>query len=169
MSLARLQPNERTLLSNLMELYVHDLSALFPHVTLGEDGRFGYARLPLYFDESEPRFAFLIRAGGRVAGFALATRGSSAADDPEVHDVAEFFVLRQHRRNGVGRNAAGLLFRTLPARWTVRVLERNARALVFWRQTVREFTHDTAHETERHDASGTWRVFAFDSAANGAG
>ena len=75
-SLARVQPSEHTLLSNLVELYVHDLSALFPHVALGEDGRFGYARLPLYFDDTEPRFAFLIRVDGRIAGFALATRGS---------------------------------------------------------------------------------------------
>jgi predicted acetyltransferase len=162
-SLARVLPSERTLLANLMELYVHDLSALFPQVTLGEDGRFGYTQLPLYFDDTEPRFAFLIRADGRVAGFALATRGSPAADDPKVHDVAEFFVLRQYRRSRVGRRTAALLFRALPGSWTVRVLAQNARALAFWRETVHEFTQGTADESERHDANGVWRVFAFDA------
>ena len=80
-----------------------------------------------------------------------------------MHDVAEFFVLRQHRRSGVGRRAAALLFRAFPTRWTVRVLARNARALAFWRETLREFTNGTAREAERHDANGVWRVFAFDA------
>jgi hypothetical protein len=67
-SVTRLRPEERTLLSNLVELYVHDLSALFPHVELGDDGRFGYAQLPLYLANSERHLAFLIRAGERTAG-----------------------------------------------------------------------------------------------------
>ena len=45
-----LEPATRSdapLLANLLELYVHDLSEIFP-VRIGEDGRFGYERLPLY-------------------------------------------------------------------------------------------------------------------------
>ena len=33
------------LLRNLLELYVHDMSEVFP-VELGSDGRFGYEKLP---------------------------------------------------------------------------------------------------------------------------
>lgn len=161
--LERAAGKDATLVANLLELYVHDLSALFAHVELGEDGRFGYSRLPLYFDETEPRFAFLIRAEGRVAGFVLAMRGSPVTDDPEVHDVTEFFVLRKYRRSGVGRRAAALLFDTLRARWTVRVLEANAAALAFWRETLRDVTNGGATEAERRDASGVWRVFEFKS------
>src|SRR3954451_14348288 len=108
------------LLSNLLELYIHDLSAAFPHVELGPDGRFGYPPLERYQAEPGRRFSFLIRCGGRVAGFALVTRGSPATDDPEVFDVAEFFVIRSHRRSGVGRRAAILLLDRLPGRWIVR-------------------------------------------------
>src|SRR5690349_11183879 len=99
---------EAPLLANLLELYVHDVSDVFTHVELGADGRFGYAKLPLYFSEPERRFPFLIRSGGRVAGFALATRGSPAAAEPgvhhvhDVHDVAEFFVLKRYRGARVG-------------------------------------------------------------------
>ena len=98
------------LLSNLLELYTHDLSAAFPNVQLGPDGRFGYDKLPRYWTEPDRRFPFLIRCDGRVAGFALATRGSPVVADPNVFDVAEFFVLRQYRRSGVGREAAFLLW-----------------------------------------------------------
>jgi predicted acetyltransferase len=88
------------LLSNLLELYVHDLSAAFPGVELGPDGRFGYEKLGLYRSEPERHFPFLIRWHSRVVGFALVTRGSPASDDPNVFDVAQCFVIRRHRRSG---------------------------------------------------------------------
>lgn len=69
-------PADSALLANLLELYIHDVSDVFPDVELGADGRFGYPRLPLYWSEPERRFAFLIRRNGRVAGFALAMRES---------------------------------------------------------------------------------------------
>ncbi len=106
--------SDALLLSNLLELYIHDLSEAFPDVELGAEGRFGYPKLPLYWSEPERRFAFLIRCGERVAGFILATRGSPAAEDPDILDVAEFFVLRRHRRSGVGRRAASLLMDPSP-------------------------------------------------------
>ena len=93
---------DSSLLSNLLELYIHDMSEVFPHVQLGPDGRFGYSTLPFYWSEPDRRFAFLIRCDGRVAGFILATRGSPVVTDPNVLDVAEFFVLRQYRRGGRG-------------------------------------------------------------------
>ena len=85
------------LLSNLLELYIHDLSAAFPHLELGADGRFGYPKLPLYWSEPESRFPFLIRCDGRVAGFALVTRGSPATDDPNVFDIAELVAASLRR------------------------------------------------------------------------
>jgi hypothetical protein len=54
-------PADAALLSNLLELYTHDLSAAFPSVELGPDGRFGYGKLPLYWTEPDRRFPFLIR------------------------------------------------------------------------------------------------------------
>jgi predicted acetyltransferase len=152
---------DAALLGNLLELYVHDLSAVFSSVVLGPDGRFGYPTLPLYWSEPDRRFAFLIRCGGDVAGFALATRCSPAADDPAVFDVAEFFVLRRYRRAGVGRRAALLLWDRLPGRWTVRVAEQNRSGLAFWRAVIAEAAG--APVTASTHASGpiVWHVFAF--------
>jgi predicted acetyltransferase len=156
-------PADATLLANLLELYIHDLSAAFPDVTLGSDGRFGYRRLPLYWTEPDRRFAFLIRADDQLAGFILATRGSPAADDPNVLDVAEFFVLRRYRRTGVGRRAATLLWSRLPGQWTVRVLETNTDGLAFWREVVGEAAAARATEAPSFDGKRNWRVFTFES------
>ncbi len=150
------------LLSNLLELYVHDLSEIFP-VALGADGRFGYDRLPLYWSEPAKRFAFLIRTAGRVAGFALVTRGSPASDDPEALDVAEFFVLRGDRRSGIGRRAARLLWERIPGRWVVRVSEANRAGLPFWKSVVAEHTRGEFVESARPGSPHGWRVLSFAS------
>jgi predicted acetyltransferase len=160
-SLERARASDAPLLANLLELYVHDLSVFFEGVELGADGRFGYEKLPLYFAEPERRFAYLIRHDERVVGFALATRGSPVTEDPEVLDVAEFFVARAHRRHGVGARAALLLWRALPGRWTVRVAAANLGALEFWRGAVAELSQGTAEEEKHADAHGDWRVFRF--------
>jgi predicted acetyltransferase len=157
---------DAALLSNLLELYIHDLSAAFPDIELGADGRFGYRRLPLYWSEPEQRFAFLIRCEGRVVGFVLATRGCSPLTaDPELLDIAEFFVLRRYRRSGVGRRAAFLLWNRLPGTWTVRVSERNPSALSFWSSVIAEFSSGTATQSTQPGNPNPWRVFSFESAA----
>ena len=149
-------PEDALLLENLLELYLHDLSVVFP-IELGADGRFGYEKLALYWTEPERRFAFLIRDGERVAGFVLVTRGSPVSDDPNVLDVAEFFVLRRYRREGVGRRAAALLWESLPGDWIVRVSAGNRGALPFWRNVIPEPFTEIGRAGTPHD----WRVFSF--------
>lgn len=151
-------------LANLLELYIHDLSAVFPGIELGADGRFGYGKLSLYWSEPGTRFPFLIKCDARVVGFALATRGSPATDDPTVFDVAEFFVLRRFRRTGVGRRAAELLWNRLPGKWTVRVSEGNSGALRFWPGVIAEHTGGSATERMHSGEPHPWRVFSFESA-----
>jgi predicted acetyltransferase len=153
--------DDAALLANLLELYQYDLSEVFP-VELGANGRFGYERLPLYWSEPTRRFPFLIRHGDRVVGFALITRGSPASDDPDVFDVAEFFVVRRHRRFGVARDAAFQVWDRFPGRWIVRVSEGNVAAWPFWTRVIAEYARDTVTETTRAGTPHAWRVFAFD-------
>jgi predicted acetyltransferase len=80
-----------------------------------------------------------------------------------VLDIAEFFVIRRHRRSGVGRRAAFLLWHSLPGKWTVRVSEGNAGALAFWRGVVSEYTNGTATESTRPGEPNAWQVFSFES------
>lgn len=155
---------DATLLGNLLELYAHELSDVFPDVVLGPDGRYGYPRLPLYWSEPDRRFAFVIRADGQVAGFVLATRGSPMAADPEVLDVAEFFVLRRYRRLGVGRRAARLLWRRLPGRWMVRVAEGNRGGLAFWGDVFAAAAPAGLTVSVRPSGHLSWWVYTFDSA-----
>jgi predicted acetyltransferase len=159
-------PAETPLLANLLELYIHDLSAAFPAIQLGADGRFGYPSLPLYWSEPERRFPFLIRERGRVVGFALVTRGSPASDDPDVWDVAEFFVIRQQRRTGVGRRAAVRLWDQLPGRWIVRASQGNPGAAPFWSSVIAQYSGGAAVQSQRPGNPHLVRVFSFESRAS---
>ncbi|HSQ01174.1 MAG TPA: hypothetical protein VL049_28475 [Candidatus Dormibacteraeota bacterium] len=150
------------MLTNLLQFYAHDLSGTFD-LELGPDGRFPYDKLPLYWSEPSRRFPFLIRYGTRLAGFALATRGSPASDDPDAFDVAEFFVVRRHRRSGVGRRAAFLLWDRFPRRWVVRVSEGNRSGRLFWAAVIAEYTNGALAETTHPGSPHAWRVYAFDS------
>jgi len=158
---------EQVVLRNLLELYIHDLSESFPFVQLGNDGRFGYPDLAGYWTDPAKRFAFLIKEGGKVAGFALVTLGSPAAEEPDVYDIAEFFVLRGYRRSGVGRRAAVLLWQQLPGEWTVRCSESNPHALAFWSDVVAEFTHGSARTSSWSGRTSQFRVFRFTSLVAG--
>jgi predicted acetyltransferase len=160
-------PGDGPALANLLELYAHDLSEAFA-LELGADGRFGYQRLALYWSEPERGFPFLIRCGIQIVGFALVTRGSPASDDADAFDVAEFFVVRRHRRCGVGRRAAFLLWNRFAARWIVRVSEGNRTGCHFWASAIAEYTSGTLVETTRPGSPHAWRVFSFSSVSRSA-
>jgi len=154
-------PDEASLLANLLELYIHDLSAAFPSVVLGPDGRFGYPELPRYWAEPDRRFPYLIRVDENVAGFALVSRGSPAVEDPDVWDVTEFFVLRRFRGMGVGRRAAALLWRRLEGRWVVRVSQANPAALPFWSHVVEAAAPGRVSTFVHRGKTAPWNVFVF--------
>ena len=75
--------------------------------------------------------------------------------------MAEFFVLRSHRRAGVGRRAACLLWDRLPGRWVVRVPELNRAGIPFWAEAIRAYTGGAFLEREFPGKSQVFRVFSF--------
>ena len=76
--------------------------------------------------------------------------------------VAEFFVVRKHRRRGVGLAAAHALFGSAWGVWEAAVVRRNAGALAFWRQAASTYpgVRDVVEE-DRHDARWDGAVLRF--------
>lgn len=154
-------PEQESILANLLELYAHDFSE-FHNVELGPDGRFGYAPLPLYWSEPA-RQAFFIRVDGRLAGFALVKQGSDVSGDKNAWDVAEFFIVRAYRRQGVGIQAAHEVWRRFPGRWEVRVMQANAAALSFWQRAITGFNGEAIKPVQINKDDQLWWVFGFDT------
>ena len=156
------KPADAVAIANLWQLYAHDLSDVFS-LELGADARFGHEKLSLYWSEADCRFPFLIRCGAQIVGFALVTRGSPASEDPEVFDIAEFFVVRRYRRMGVGRGAALLVWHRFPARWTVRVYEGNDNGCRFWASVIAQYSGGTHTQFTLPGHPHAWWVFSFSS------
>ena len=131
--LERVAEPGKAVLARLLQLYRHDFSA-FRHDEVAEDGTFAYRFLDAYFLEPE-REAWFIRHAGDLAGFAMTRTTPGGATE-----VAEFFVLRAHRRAGVGRRAAGELFCGRPGRWEVAFDVANEKAARFWPAVVASAT-----------------------------
>jgi predicted acetyltransferase len=132
---AALEPvaeEDKAALANLVlvQLYRYDFSEVRAY-ELTEHGTFVYRFLDHYWCEPG-RHAFFIRVGGRFAGFASARD----AGGEHEHEVEEFFVVRRHRRAGVGRTAALDLFARLPGRWPLVHDDANEAASRFWERVV---------------------------------
>ncbi|HUO11913.1 MAG TPA: GNAT family N-acetyltransferase [Caulobacteraceae bacterium] len=153
---------------NIIQFYVYDFSELWagePHGELLPSGRFGaYFRLEPFFER--PRWeAFLFRIGGAPVGFAL-LNDEPHSGLPVDHSVAEFFVMRKHRRAGVGHEAAERLFRGSPGRWEAAVMRKNIGAQAFWRRVVATCAvPGSVEELDYENAQWNGPILRFEAAA----
>jgi predicted acetyltransferase len=152
---------DQLVMANLIELYIHEFTDFLP-IQIGEDGRFGYPNLPLYWSEPT-RHPFLVRLDGNLAGLVLVKQGSEITSDPHVWDMAEFFVLRAFRRSGIGTQIALKVWRDFPGRWEVRVMQKNVAACKFWRHSVSVFASETPSSSHFQKNGEPWEIFSFES------
>ena len=150
--LAQVGPADRPALARLLQLYLHDFTELLGGLPDG-DGRFDPGALETFGAEAG-QHPYLIRSEVGLAGFALAAQGSRVSGDLAVMDVAEFFVVRGARRQGVGRSAACALFARFGGPWEVRVIRTNERALAFWHSAVDGFARGSFTESGWSAPSG---------------
>ena len=154
-------PGQQPVVANLLELYAHDFSQ-FHGLEIGEDGRFGYPNLQLYWSDTN-RHPFLVKLGGKLAGLIFVRRGSQVSGDGNVWDMAEFFVLRGYRRLGIGTQMAHEVWRRFHGHWEIRVMQANGSACQFWEHAVTAFACDAVHATLFEKNGEGWRLFSFDS------
>ena len=153
----------KPILENLLQFYLHDFSEVVS-LNIGLDGRFDYPHLELYW--SDPgRFPFLATADGNWAGFAFIKQIPQDDGEGFIWDMAEFFVLRGHRRRGMGVRLAHLAFQQFPGSWQVRVMESNSVACQFWQQAIESFTGASLPPVRMRVDGVTWYVFRFETRA----
>src|SRR5262249_3488205 len=134
----------------LVQLYLYDLVGERWGVEL--DGVYAPPHWHAQFWRRDGRHHFVVRVAGRPAGFAL-VRELPSADSVATREVAEFFVLRTHRRRGIGTRVARTLFARFPGRWQLSVLTWNVAARPFWRRLIRRVAvgRITRHARRRGD------------------
>lgn len=139
---------DKLVLRELLNLYLYDLSDL-DETDPDPHGRFEYRWLDPYWIEPS-RHPVFIRRDGVLAGFLLV---SGHAEGGAQRGISEFFVLKRHRRAGVGLAAAPAIFEKFPGSWEIRAERQNHGAIAFWEGALPRIASDvTAHR----DGIGAW-------------
>src|SRR2546422_6680032 len=99
--LRKASAKDTPVLRRLMQLYLYDFAAI-DDWTIHPDGTYGDSHEDYWTDPK--RTSFLVYADGALAGFVL-LRDFARFAGQGTHEVSEFFILRRHRRQGVGGEA----------------------------------------------------------------
>ncbi len=144
---------DRRWIQETYDEYLDSLSGLNTGLfsVLGADSRREHEIFAHWFanDQSHP---LLILKGADPVGFALVTRPRiPAAGEPVANfTMSEFFVRKIHRRAGVGRDAATLIFDRFAGNWEIVEYQRNPGAVTFWRRVLSTYGKGLFTERSRN-------------------
>ncbi len=157
----RLQPvtvRERHRLQALFQYYLYDM-AEFTAARLSSTGEYKYPfeKLDPYWQNPEYHayFAFL---GNELVGFALVR---PQPDTPDIWDMEQFFILRHHRRRGLGQALFYACLERHPGLWQIRVMMGNIRAWQFWTSSVKALNPQGYTESELMEGSDAMKRIQF--------
>lgn len=160
LAIRRVDRSQDAILRNLLELYCHDM-AEWLLLDAREDGTYRYPTEKVWDAGVHVYLAYV----GRIpVGFGLVGSAEPYVGDAGVKDLEEFFVVRRHRRSGIGRTLATCLWDQYPNRWLVRVYQGNPPAMRFWRETIARYTGGKFGEETRSVCDRSWSYFTFDRA-----
>lgn len=163
-SVRRIDQSSDAVLANLFEHYLYDMAEWFDLDT-NIDGRYAYSTASIWERKLDVFFAC---AGELPIGFGIVGSAQTWIGEEETRDMHEFFVLRRYRRRGVGEAFASHIWDQYRVPWLVRVLQRNAPALPFWRRAVELYTGTRYREETRTTGDRSWSYFTFDVTAGAA-
>ena len=147
---------DKPIIKNMLQLYIHDFSE-FDGYELNENGYYNYDYLDEYWTEKD-RYPFIIRFNDKIAGFVLLNRYSVMIKNALT--IAEFFILRKYRRQGIGKKAAFMIFDMFHSKWEVRQTKNNIAGQNFWENVIRDYTSGNFQEYENADGwDGPMQIF----------
>jgi predicted acetyltransferase len=145
--------NERPILRHLMELYQYDFSE-FDNADLSPVGLYDYPYLDHYWVEPE-RTPFLVRVDSNLAGFVLVARYNYLTGLKDTWVMAEFFIMRKYRHQGIGEYVARNIFDQFPGAWQVGQIYENPSATTFWRKVIHRYSQGDFQERDLNNEN--WR------------
>ncbi len=152
---------ESATLAELLQDYLREF-ATFETVEQDESGQYIYPYLSHYWEDPN-RYPFLFWLDEKPAGFALVRHEVDPQNGRQVMELAEFYVVPESRRAGLGEAAATWLWNLFPGPWCVRVLRSNKNAQPFWRKVISDYSDSRYHEQQPGGFAGGFYTFTFDS------
>ncbi|CAG5086576.1 GNAT family N-acetyltransferase [Parvicella tangerina] len=133
--------NDKALLDNLLQLYLHDLSE-FMHIEVGPNGKYEQ-NISSKYVSSFDRSAYIIHAEYHIIGFVL------VEPQGDVTKVRDLFVLNMWRGKGVGSTVVeSLLSHGKPL--VCKFHQKNELAKYFWNNIAK----NPLHKISSHEEGG---------------
>ena len=152
---------QKSVLCNLMELYQYDLSEIEAK-DVDACGLFGYRYLDYYWTEPE-RHPFIVKVNEKLGGFVLVNQHTYLHQDNHAMSIAEFFILKKYRSQGIGEQVATHIFNQFPGSWEVRQTALNLGAQAFWGKVISQYTNGAFNEVFLNDRRWHGPIKTFDN------
>jgi predicted acetyltransferase len=159
-TIVQVEESSDQILSNLFELYLHDMAEWFEFDTTRE-GNFAFPTQQEVWDKGVD--VYFLYSEEIPVGFGLVGSAVEFDAGPNAKDMDEFFVVRRYRRSGIGREFANDLWLRYPGHWLVRVFQKNQPAIPFWRSSISAFTKGRYDEQTTEVNDRPWSYFRFDT------
>ncbi len=128
----------KNVIKKLMQFYMYDFSE-YLKTDVEDDGSFAaYPHLEDYWTEENNRFPYIILKDQKYVGFALVRFTES--EERNYFSIAEFFIMKKYRREGIGKSIAAQIFNLHKGYWEVYQKESNKPAQIFWSRIIDEYT-----------------------------
>jgi predicted acetyltransferase len=121
-----------------------------------------YKHLDSYWEKPN-RYPYYIENGGQIIGFVLINAYTVLAKDAK--SISEFYIKKEFRRNGFGKEAAIKSFDLFLGKWEVRELKENKVAHLFWNNVIKEYTSNHFSEDFLDNELWSGPIQVFDSSA----
>jgi predicted acetyltransferase len=136
-------------LRNLAQFYEYEFTPFLDHIHMNEDGLFDVSYVDTYFTDPDCHPFFICVDEERV-GFVLI---KAATDSDPEQTLVDFFVMRKHSGQGIGKAAARQVFDMFPGKWRIGQVEKNLPARAFWRSVISSYTQGNFTERVSVDKS----------------
>lgn len=136
MKLKNINKNERKILENMLQLYLHDISNYFLIDFNSRSGLYEYDDLNKYFDNSGNTAFFMQSDNDDIVGFILLDKVDNGLS------IQEIFVLNNYKNKNIGAEAVNTLFDTFKSNWTIKALPCSDPAQKFWERTIKNYTNN---------------------------
>jgi len=121
-----------------MQFYIYDFSEYLAY-DVEANGFFApYPHLDNYWEEPNTKFPYLISKDNKYVGFVLVKFIQS--EQRSYFSIAEFFILKKYRLEGIGKSVAFHIFDLHRGQWEVFQRITNKPAQIFWKKVIKEYS-----------------------------
>ncbi len=123
-----------------------------------------YKYLDSYW-EKENRFPYFIKVDKNIIGFALVNDYNLVNKGGK--NIAEFYIKKEFRKNGIGKITAMKIFDLFHGKWEIRELRDNIDGQNFWRKVINDYTKGNFKEILLDDNNWQGPVQIFENKLEG--